>query len=55
MDTPDPSAIGTILSTIGIAVAASGGGDKAKAADAPPPPVKEDSSINTGNSEEDEL
>ncbi len=51
----DPSAIGTILSTIGIAVAASGGGDKAAASTSAPPPVKEDASINTGNSEEDEL
>ncbi|CAK9786964.1 unnamed protein product [Cutaneotrichosporon oleaginosum] len=48
-------AIGTILSTIGIAVAASGGGDKKAASTSAPPPVKEDSSINTGNSEEDEF
>ncbi|BEJ14384.1 hypothetical protein CspHIS471_0401510 [Cutaneotrichosporon sp. HIS471] len=47
-------AIGTILSTIGIVVAASGG-DKKAATDAAPPPVKQDSSINTGNSDEDEF
>jgi len=48
-----PSAIGTILSTIGIAVAASGGGDK-KATTAPAP-VAQDTTINTGSKEEDEL
>lgn len=46
------SALGTIFSTIGIALASSGGDKKEQAA---PPAAKDDTSINTGNKEEDDL
>ncbi|WOO85122.1 uncharacterized protein LOC62_06G008621 [Vanrija pseudolonga] len=46
-------ALGTILSTIGIAVVASGGGDKKKAA--APAPIAKDTTINTGDKDEDAL
>ncbi|KAL7420370.1 hypothetical protein Q5752_005340 [Cryptotrichosporon argae] len=45
-------AIGTILSTIGIAVASSSGGDK-KATSSAPVPIANDTSISAGTSEED--
>lgn len=47
------SALGTIFTTIGIALASSGGGDKKVAA--APAPVAKDTTINTGSKEEDEL
>ncbi|EKD03320.1 hypothetical protein A1Q2_02430 [Trichosporon asahii var. asahii CBS 8904] len=46
------SALGTIFSTIGIALASSGGDKKEQAA---PPAAKDDTSINTGNKEEDDF
>ncbi|KAL1407277.1 hypothetical protein Q8F55_006698 [Vanrija albida] len=45
-------ALGTILTTIGIAVAASGGEKKAATA---PAPIAKDTSINTGSKEEDDF
>lgn len=53
LNTTNPSAIGTILSTIGIAVAASGG-DK-KAAPSKPAPAAKDTSITGADKEEEEL
>ncbi|RSH79887.1 uncharacterized protein EHS24_009553 [Apiotrichum porosum] len=46
-------ALGTIFTTIGIALASSGGGDKKVAA--APAPVAKDTTINTGSKEEDEF
>lgn len=53
-DITNASVLGTIASTIGIAMSM-GGKDKKAPATAPPPPVAKDTSINTGNKDEDDL